>query len=41
MNESNDRSGDIRQIHRSRKFLFDRGRKERSHGNAIQIQGSI
>ena len=23
------------------KFLFDNGRKEKSHGNAIQIQGSI
>ena len=31
-----DRPGNISQIHRSRKFLLDKGREEGSHGNVIQ-----
>ena len=27
--------GDIRKIHKSRQYMFNRGRKERSHGYAI------
>ena len=34
---NNDRSGNIGQIHRLRKFMLDKGRKERGNGNVVQI----